>query len=132
MYFINVKAMTIYLDLFILANNCFLKDVKYDGEVINACNDVTQSPEECQYLCQLMNGCTGFTWTNNEYYGSQEEQKQCCLKGDVILSHIVEKGIVSGPKYCFGIHMNIRIYETDFHITFTCNTYVIGYFRLKD
>ena len=99
-----------------LANDCFLKDVEYGGENINACNDVTQSPEECQDLCQLMNDCKVFTWINDEYSGYREEQKQCCLKGYAINSNINEKVVVSGPKHCFGIHMDIIIYKCDNYI----------------
>ena len=84
------------------ANPCFMKHTNYKGINLNTCFGVTQSPEECQRLCQSKSGCSKFTWVSPDYIPTSDRHGECCLKGGRNPNYIAQHGIVAGPKFCLG------------------------------
>ena len=67
------------------------------GNNIGQCVE-TETPEECQKLCQSTNMCVQFTWFDKNF-SEALAYKYCCLKQS-INRYQYAPGIISGPKDC--------------------------------
>ena len=93
-------------------HSCFLLDTKYKGnDILGNCdlqpaNWTTDTPHECQILCQDLKECTGFTWIAPGHEGEWKNgRNKCCLKTSKNDNPIAAKGRISGPKFC-GMHLS--------------------------
>ena len=72
----------------------------------------TETPHECQHLCQDLVECTRFTWIAPGHEGKWNNRRnRCCLKVNTNKNPIAAKGRISGPKFC-GMHslLNLNMY----------------------
>ena len=68
----------------------------------------TETPHECQILCQGLEECEEFTWIAPGYEENWKNgRNRCCLKINKNQNPITAKGRISGPKFC---GMNLIIY----------------------
>ena len=93
--------------------SCFLVDTLYKGnDMLGDCdlqpeNWKTETPQECQILCQDLEECTDFTWIAPGHEGKWKNgRNRCCLKTSRNENPIATKGRISGPKFC-GINSNL-------------------------
>ena len=87
-------------------DDCFVHDVIYDGDNINAkggiCQNKTDTAKECYELCRNTEACLQFTWMAVSIPG---REKQCCLKRKISSTASPLSGAISGPKSC-GMYSN--------------------------
>ena len=77
---------------------CFEDDIDYIGRDVNSCVDtLTETPEDCQILCQDDPQCNFFVWIKS----SHRRKNQCCFKNK-IKRKMERRGMISGPKFCPG------------------------------
>ena len=69
------------------------------GNDLNNCRDKTDTPEQCQELCQKTPGCVQFTWLDSNFH-EDSRFKQCCMKNKLNSDYIPTTGLISGPKRC--------------------------------
>ena len=52
------------------AQTCFEYNIDYDGiDIDDGLHNKTNTPEECQALCQKVDRCEGFTWATDNFFG---------------------------------------------------------------
>ena len=101
------------LFLFFEGQSCFMVDTLYKGnDILGDCdlqpeNWKTETPQECQILCQDLEECTDFTWIAPGHEGKWKNgRNRCCLKTSRNRNPIATKGRISGPKFC-GMKANL-------------------------
>lgn len=84
-------------------DDCYLYGKKYNGSNLNKineiCSDKTDTPHQCQNLCQKTHHCKQFSWYENDF---DKRGKECCLKSkdNAKIIAVIKPGVVSGPKFC--------------------------------
>ena len=99
--------------MLILAKECFELDTEYIENDLNGCwsmnNVKTNTAEQCQDLCVKTEGCHGFSWKSPNFSFYEPRLKlECCLKNGIAANNTkAYDGIVSGPKICGNINLDL-------------------------